>query len=168
MLELINGILAYSTIDSNYTKSVRVNLRLIMDEVIDELEEVIASKSAKVAIGSLPDVNGVRQQLKSVFRNLISNSLKYSKPDIAPEIHISGTEAANEVTIVIEDNGIGFDMQYADQIFQMFRRLQSRDKYEGTGIGLAISKKIIQNHGGDITVNSQEGVGTAFTVRIPK
>jgi light-regulated signal transduction histidine kinase (bacteriophytochrome) len=106
-------------------------------------------------------------QMSQVMQNLISNAIKFQGDD-RPRIHISSTENSKEHIFSVQDNGIGLQMDQADRIFQMFQRLQTREKYEGTGIGLSIAKKIVERHGGRIWVESEEGKGSIFFFTIPK
>jgi two-component system CheB/CheR fusion protein len=107
--------------------------------------------------------------MRQVFQNLISNALKFSRPDTAPHIRIGAAkdEHSNAFAITVVDNGIGFDTQYKDKIFALFQRLNTKDQYEGSGIGLAIAKKIIDKHGGRISVHSEEGQGSTFRIVLP-
>jgi signal transduction histidine kinase len=107
--------------------------------------------------------------MRQLFQNLIGNALKYRKEDVDPVINISAQPDGNgNVVIKIEDNGIGFDEKYKDKIFQLFQRLHGKNAYGGTGMGLAICKKIVEHHSGSMTVDSTPGVGTAFQVSLPK
>jgi light-regulated signal transduction histidine kinase (bacteriophytochrome) len=106
-------------------------------------------------------------QIEQVMQNLISNSLKFRGPE-RPMVHISATEGKEDYTFSVKDNGIGLNTVYADKIFQMFQRLHTKDKYAGTGVGLAIVKKIVERHGGHVWVKSEEGKGATFFFTIPK
>ena len=105
---------------------------------------------------------------QQLFQNIIGNALKFRKKDIPPIIKISSWETARDQVISVEDNGIGFDMKYAERIFGAFQRLHTRDEYRGSGIGLAICKRIVQQMGGHIEVHSEVGVGSKFTIRLLK
>jgi len=105
--------------------------------------------------------------MRQLFQNLIGNGLKFHKPDVPPRVEVFGSASNGLVQIVVTDNGIGFDEKYADRIFTMFERLHSRAAYEGTGIGLAICRKIAQRHGGDIRAYSSPGEGARFVVTLP-
>ena len=130
-----------------------------------------AEKKAVIQASGLPVVRGYSRQLQQLFQNLLSNSLKYSKTDEAPRIDIicSETEWAGKsyYRISVRDNGIGFEQQYADKIFQMFSRLHGRSEYSGSRVGLSIVKKVVENHNGLIQVHSAPGKGAEFEVLLP-
>lgn len=159
-----------------------VNLNENIEKVLSDLELPIEEKNAEIKVGHLPTVNGNKRHLQQLFQNLISNALKYSKPGIAPAIviqckRISGGDvsfhlAEDEMSksfylIEVKDNGIGFSQQYAEQIFQMFQRLHGKAEYSGTGIGLSIVRKVVQNYNGHIWATSEPGVGSVFHVLLP-
>jgi signal transduction histidine kinase/uncharacterized membrane protein (DUF373 family) len=172
----------------NYSRTIKgdkvfeeTNLRELIDHVINELSPDIEDKGAKINIGSLPTVKVISFQIEQLFINLISNSLKYSKEGLAPEISISSKKIEeNEVfnneiisdedyyKIVVKDNGIGFKQEYAEKIFVLFQRLETGSKYSGTGLGLAICKRIVDNHDGFIKVFSELNVGSEFSIFISK
>jgi signal transduction histidine kinase len=141
--------------------------------VHEDLELLIAEKKAQMKVDGLPVINGVRHQLHQLFYNLIYNALQYSQEGTAPHItitvkDISSDDAAERYhEIIIGDNGIGFDQQHAERIFTVFERLQKDNDNKGTGIGLAICKKVVQNHGGRIFAESQAGAGARFHVLLP-
>jgi light-regulated signal transduction histidine kinase (bacteriophytochrome) len=150
--------------------------------VLEDLEMVIDEKGAKITIEPLPTIHGHRRQLQQLFQNLISNSIKYSKPGITPEIKITsaevlGSEIGEQVSdedkdkrfylFEVTDNGIGFEQQYADRIFQMFQRLHGKHEYSGTGVGLSIARKVVENHKGYIIAESEPGEGATFKVFLP-
>ncbi|HVU55543.1 MAG TPA: response regulator [Puia sp.] len=177
MQDLINDILRFSKISGERENFEEVDLNDVMKEVISEMEGPIREKQAEILLESLPvlPVNAVL--MGPLFSNLISNSLKYSKKQVPPQIRIRH-EMTNAVTngkdmdarycrIIIEDNGIGFDQKYAEQIFDMFRRLHPNAEYEGTGIGLALCKKIVEKHKGFISARSRQGEGSTFIVSLP-
>jgi chemotaxis family two-component system sensor kinase Cph1 len=118
-------------------------------------------------VDDLPAVRGDRQQLGQVLQNLVSNAIKFRGKD-RPEVHIGCSRDQEKWIFSVRDNGIGLEMEYAQRIFQMFQRLHSNEKYEGTGVGLAIVKKIVERHGGKVWVESQVGNGAAFFFSIPK
>jgi two-component system CheB/CheR fusion protein len=129
---------------------------------------MITEKGARIDVADLPTLNVSRGQIRQVFQNLISNSLKFSNPNTAPVISIKSEKGpVGYVTITVTDNGIGFDGKYADKIFALFHRLNTKDKYEGSGIGLSVTKKIIDKHGGAISAHSEEGVGSEFKIVLP-
>jgi PAS domain S-box-containing protein len=166
MDKLIEAILLYS--DSSADERFEaVDLNTIVKEVISDLEVIIAEKNAHIDVDKLPTIKGVPFQLRQLFQNLISNALKYSKPGIQPDVHILCSKENNEYEIEVKDNGIGFKTEFAHKIFQVFQRLVTRKEYEGTGIGLALCKKIAENHGGTIEGQSKEGEGSSFIIRLP-
>jgi len=168
MRELLQCLLDYSRITSRGKPLRPTNLNEVLDNVLNDLEIAVDEKHARIEMDALPTVNGDDVQLRQLFQNLISNSLKYSRKDCPPLIKIYSQRNQNGAwSVTIEDNGIGFDPQYTQQIFQIFKRLHSRRDYEGTGIGLAICRKIAVRHGGDIFATSQPQQGSSFTVLLP-
>ncbi|QJD79484.1 sensor histidine kinase [Spirosoma rhododendri] len=183
MSVLIKDLLSFSRISTQRDSFEPVPLQRVMQDVQSDLELVIQETSARLDIGPLPTVLGDEGQLDQLFMNLISNALKFRQAGQPPHITIrseqvqaaSIPELSNPVRpcrdyhrLTVADNGIGFDEKYADQIFQVFQRLHGRNQYSGTGIGLAIVQKVVENHGGLITVASQPGHGTTFTVYLPE
>lgn len=178
MTNLINDLLTYSRL-SVTDFFVLTDLTHILEEVLNDLELSISEKKAVITYNALPNISAVPGQLRQVFQNIISNALKFTKPGVEPQIDIkaervaslSVDSAAQEngpfCRIRIQDNGIGFDAQYTKKIFTIFQRLHSHEKYEGTGIGLAITKKIIDKHRGVITAESADGKGAAFIMVLP-
>jgi signal transduction histidine kinase len=179
MQELIQDIFLFSKVSVQKDPFVRTDLRSLVDEVLDDLQDSIFSRNATVEVGSLPvlDVNPVL--IRPLFFNLISNALKYSKAKVAPVVKVycekaDITRVERGITMVdtycriyVTDNGIGFDQIYAEQIFEMFKRLHSQDEYEGTGIGLALCKQIVDKHRGFISVLSKVNEGSTFIVSLP-
>lgn len=179
MQSLIGDILAFSKISVTKDSLELSDMNKLLDEVVSEMELPILEKKAKVIIDKLPSVYVNPVLIKSLFQNLISNSLKYSRDGVPPDIKISGgidksyklndrqTETTKYCRIYVQDNGIGFDQQYAEQIFTMFTRLHVNTEYAGTGIGLAICKKIVEEHSGYISAKSEINKGTTFTISLP-
>lgn len=181
MQVLIQDLLKLSRVTSRALPFEQCNLREIVRNVMSDLEIVIEQKQAKVEVGDLPTIEADPVQMRQLFQNLISNALKFQKPGDRPEVAIEGRiyevreRNAGDVAIpgqrickiVVRDNGIGFDPKFADQIFVVFQRLHSRSEYEGTGIGLAVCRKITDRHGGSIVAKSAEGQGAAFIVTLP-
>lgn len=157
----------------------RTDLNQVVEEVLSDLEVKIKAHRAKFAIGKLQAIDAVSGQLKQLFQNLILNSLKFTQPGIAPEITITGefieansftapaTETGVYYRISVTDKGIGFDEVYAERIFEIFQRLNQKDAYEGSGIGLSIVKKIIDRHNGLIKASGKKGEGASFTFILP-
>lgn len=179
MRNMITDILSYSRLSTNLNNFAVTSLNEVIDEVLEDYEILILEKKAEIVVDKLPNIEVNRGQIKQVFQNLISNSIKFSKPGLAPVIRISGgmhedSEASlkdpaepKNCFITVSDNGIGFDELYYEKIFSLFERLNTKDKYEGSGIGLAITKKIIDKHNGSISVSSKEGEGAAFELTLP-
>jgi PAS domain S-box-containing protein len=179
MKTLIIDILKYSQIASVDLKFERVDLQQIITDLLEDFELAITQKKASVTFSELPVLEGIAAEIRQVFHNLISNALKFSKPEEAPRIIIRARRVKERAfdsardrhgsyyEISVEDNGIGFNQEYSKQIFTLFQRLNSWDKYEGTGIGLAITKKIIDRHDGLIRAQSAEGKGAEFIMIFP-
>ena len=167
MRNLINDLLDFSRVGSNVALR-QVDLRELVDEILEEQQAEIQSTGAVVDLGALPTIMGHRTDLKQLFQNLISNALKYRRPNVAPRISIQVTDEGHHYRFAIRDNGIGIDRQYFERVFQIFQRLHGRNQYSGTGIGLATCKKVIDIYGGQIWIESTVGQGTTFYFTIPK
>ncbi|MFC6998210.1 sensor histidine kinase [Rufibacter roseus] len=176
MQNLINDLLAFSRVTSKATPFVKVSLDTILTEVLSDLEITIEQTGATVNRSPLPVIEAEPTQIRQLFQNLISNAIKFRKDDEKPVIkisaeliqlkeHLTATPGDEMVKLFIQDNGIGFNEKYLDRIFNIFQRLEGQ-KYVGSGIGLAICRKIAIRHGGDITARSQPGVGTTFIVSL--
>ncbi len=165
MYELINGLLAYSRIQNKGKELKEVNMNTVMDTVIRNLRTKIHERNAVITIDKLTDLEADEGQMVQLMQNLVGNAIKFSPEQ--PKIYISSKTEENQVTFSVRDEGIGIEPQYFDRIFQMFQRLVSREHYEGTGIGLAICKRIIDRHDGNIWVESEPGKGTTFYFTIP-
>ncbi|KAK6023830.1 PAS domain S-box protein [Ostertagia ostertagi] len=162
---LVQDILAYSTVRS--TSFETIDLNNIIEEVIQDCEIPIREKNAQITISELPEIEGNPRQMKQLFENFLSNGLKFHKHGEPPELSVSAEVTADFVTITFADHGIGFENQYLSKMFDLFQRLNPRDKYEGTGIGLAICKKIAELHHGNISAVGAAGVGATFIVKLP-
>jgi light-regulated signal transduction histidine kinase (bacteriophytochrome) len=170
MTQLIDDLLTYSRVDQADSTFVEVNCNIIAHQVIHRLDSAIASKNAKITIDSLPSVYGNPLQLGQLFQNLIENALKYSNSQRRPFIHIAAARDPKDLhqwIFCCQDNGIGIEADYFDQIFFAFKRLHSQTEYTGTGIGLALCKKIMQRHGGEIWLESIYGEGSTFYFSMP-
>ena len=168
MRSLIANLLAYSRVTTKKAPFEPVDLQQALAEAISDLESRIQEKRAEVIVGGdLPTVEADPFQLQQVLTNLVGNALKFHKPDIAPRVNIAGEITDHRCCITVRDNGIGFEEKYAERIFGVFQRLHGRSQYEGTGIGLAIVKKIVERHDGAIAVDSEPGRGTTFVVTLP-
>lgn len=170
---LISQVLAYSRVTSAGKTFAPVDLGRIVEQVVSDLEMPLRDSGGRVEIGPLATVPGDESQLQRVFQNLISNALKFNRPGVAPVVRITSSTVAEPsageetVQIRIADNGIGFDNKHAEQIFGMFSRLHARSSYEGTGVGLAICRKIIERHGGRIEASGQPDEGATFVLTLP-
>ncbi len=179
MKELIKAVLNYSRLSGNSMEFTMVDLNAVMTQLQTDLELVIEEKKAIIRTGPLPVVKGIPLQMSQLFQNLLSNALKFSEERPVIEISVlpftaDDREALRHLSagdeflkIGFSDNGIGFEQEYADRIFAIFQRLHTTEKYAGTGIGLALCKKIAENHGGAITVISEKGKGTTFFIYLP-
>ncbi|CAN7635697.1 PAS domain S-box protein [Acidovorax delafieldii] len=166
MQALIIDLLNYSRVGTRAREFSQVKMDSVVQDVIQDLEAAIAERRAQVECGNLPAVHGDASQLRQVMQNLISNAIKFCPPEKVPKICIRAEQlTADGWTLIVEDNGIGFDEKYLDKIFAPFQRLHARGNYPGTGIGLAIVKKIIERHGAEITASSQIGIGSIFKIR---
>ena len=168
MSDMIQGVLTYSSVDTSHAPLESVDLNVLMQSIEADLELLINQKSAVLIRGQLPRIAGVPILIYQLFYNLIINSLKFSKKDVAPCITITAQEEEfGVVRIEIADNGIGFEQQYAVNIFHSFTRLHSKDAFEGSGLGLALCKKIVERHGGTITASGWPGKGATMTLSLP-
>jgi PAS domain S-box-containing protein len=171
MGNLIDDLLLYSHVSQRPYETESVDLNLKVQRVLEDLELDVSEKKAIINVAKLPVVKGYRRQLQQMFQNLISNAIKYSKADVSPRIDIAArqvTESGRAYHLIeVKDNGIGFDQEYADKIFQMFARLHGKAEYSGTGVGLSIVKKVVENHNGFIQVESTVGEGSVFKIHLP-
>jgi PAS domain S-box-containing protein len=167
MRTLIQDLLALSHVTSQARPFVAVDLEGIAHDTLADLEVQIAESGAEVIVRDLPVVHADPSQMRQLFQNLIGNALKFRPSHEPPWIMVSARREGDRVEVAIEDHGIGFDEKYADRIFKPFQRLHSRDRYPGTGIGLAICRKIVQRHGGELRVTSAPGHGTTFLATLP-
>jgi light-regulated signal transduction histidine kinase (bacteriophytochrome) len=167
MQRLINDLLAYSRLGTRGQPFAPVACENVLGQALENLQLAIQDNKAQVTHDPLPEVLADETQLVQLFQNLISNAIKFHGKK-KPHVHLSAEENSKEWVFTVRDNGIGIDPQYADRIFIIFQRLNSREKYAGTGIGLAMCKKIVQRHGGRIWLESKPGQGAAFFFTLPK
>ena len=172
MRNLINDLLAFSRVIRSSEPFVTVDLALITKEVLGDLEVRIEKSGAKIELTELPKIEADAMQMRQLMLNLLSNALKFQTPGATPEIQISATTLTPlsrepQCEIRVQDNGIGFDEKYMDKIFAVFQRLHGRTEYEGTGVGLAVCRRIVDRHHGSITARSQPGKGATFIVTLP-
>jgi PAS domain S-box-containing protein len=182
MTALIDDLLLYSHVSRKPIETEAVDLNEKIKRVLEDLELDIQQKNAKITVGPLPVVQGYRRQLQQLFHNLLTNAIKYNKPNIPPEVSITASlvEGKNVVIggspldatqpyhlIEIRDSGIGFDQKESERIFQMFTRLHGNTEYGGTGVGLSIVRKVVENHSGKIVAEGEPGAGANFKVYLP-
>jgi two-component system CheB/CheR fusion protein len=182
MSKLIDELLRFSRITRQTKDYIKTDLNVVVNEVLTELKTIIEQKNAKIKVEQLPVLLVAPQQISQLFFNLLSNALKFTHSGAVPEINIksetiSGKELPensalrrnrNYCKISISDNGLGFNQKYAEKIFVIFQRLHDKNLFPGNGIGLAISRKIVNNHEGEITAESVENEGTTFKILLPQ
>jgi signal transduction histidine kinase len=176
-------VLTYTRLLQSIKHTPYSSVRLIdvIKNAVKEHATTINAKNATINIDELPVISGVEKQLQQLFSSLISNSLKFIESEKRPEIRVSYTAAHPEelttyqldtsmkyIKIIYEDNGIGLDSRYSDYIFNLFRRLHTQEEFPGTGIGLALCRKIVENHQGKIFAAGRKGIGTVFTIFLPE
>jgi PAS domain S-box-containing protein len=168
MANLIDDLLEYSRAGTSSDTAVSVDLNEVIQDVLSDLQIRIEETDAVVDVQvNVPPVMGHPARFHQVFQNIIGNAIKFKKPDIPPRIEITGKRSGTDVEITVKDNGIGFSPDKASEIFVLFARLHSRFEYPGTGIGLAICRRILESYGGSITAYSEPGAGSNFVLRIP-
>ncbi|MDM7923685.1 MAG: CHASE3 domain-containing protein [Pyrinomonadaceae bacterium] len=166
---LINDLLEYSRVTTKAQPFAATDLRQVAEEVVGDLEVRVQQTGGSVAIGELPTIDADEVQMRQLFQNLVANALKFHRNGEPPDIRVYAEDlTGNTVAVTVEDNGIGFDEKYLDRIFTPFQRLHGRNEYEGTGIGLAVCRKIVERHGGILTAKSTPGKGSAFTFTLPR
>jgi PAS domain S-box-containing protein len=168
MSSLLSALLSYSRVATRGQPFAPVTLVNVAKEVVDDLEIAIEDTGARVEIGPLPTLEADADQMRQLLHNLVGNALRYRREGEKPQIRVYGSSENDVVQIFVEDNGIGFDEKYLDRIFKPFQQLHGRSSsYEGTGMGLAIVRKIVERHGGTITARSTPGEGSTFIVILP-
>jgi PAS domain S-box-containing protein len=166
MRTLIQDLLAYSRVESTARPFAPTDFREVFDDAIALLEAAIRDTGAQVTCGDLPVVMGDRSQLVQLLQNLIDNGIKYHGP-APPRIHVLAEQSGNEWRFSVHDNGIGIDPKHKERIFEIFQRLHTQQAYPGTGIGLALCRRVVHRHGGRIWVDSHLGRGSVFTFTLP-
>jgi signal transduction histidine kinase len=164
MQTLIEDLLRYSRVSTQGRPFAPVDLRRIADDVLEDLSEQVNSTGAVVRVGSLPTINADAPQMRQLLQNLISNAIKFRREGVTPEVDVQSKVEPGWVTVTVRDNGIGFDPQYSRRIFRVFERLHGRGTYPGTGIGLALCRRIAERHGGTIVARSVPDEGSTLTV----
>ena len=179
MRRLIDDLLAYSRVTTKGLSFTPVSLHQVVEEVIGDLEGRLQQTGGTITCDELPSVAADPLQMRQLFQNLLANALKFHRPHVAPQVTVASaiispaadssdeTERGMQLQVKVRDNGIGFEPEYKERIFDLFQRLHGRDDYEGTGIGLAICKKIVERHGGTISADSIPQNGAVFTITLP-
>jgi PAS domain S-box-containing protein len=168
MQQMIQDLLTYSRVQTQVHEFVSIDSNTSLDQALSDLQVATKEHHAIITNDPLPTIYADQEQITKMFQNLIGNAIKFHKPGVVPNIHISAKQDENSWTFSVSDNGIGIDPQYADRIFKIFQRLHTRDEYPGTGIGLAICKRIAEQHGGTIWIESVPGSGSTLYFTIPK
>ncbi|MBB1408382.1 MULTISPECIES: ATP-binding protein [Pseudoalteromonas] len=177
MSNLINDLLEFSRVTTRGKDFADTDLKQVLDDVLSDLEIAIKESNAQVNVGEMPVIQADLSQMQQLFLNLISNAVKFRRPDVAPIITIEyqhhtefnddyNTELEWQI-ITVKDNGIGFAPEYTDKIFVPFQRLHGRSQYKGTGIGLSVCRRIVERHGGTIAAQSETGEGATFIIKLP-
>ncbi|PGF14638.1 two-component sensor histidine kinase [Natrinema sp. CBA1119] len=166
MRDMVEGLLEYSRVETRGDPFEPVDLDDVLAEVCDDLTIKIEETHADVTVESLPTVYGDARQLRQVFQNLLSNAITYSGDD-PPDIHVGAERAGDEWVLSVSDEGIGIDPEDADRVFEIFQSLHTTEEGSGTGIGLALCKRIIERHDGEIWIDSEPGEGTTFSFTLP-
>ncbi len=171
MSHLIKDVLDYSRINDKTEAWKEVDLNEVMVQVLEDLESMIESKQAKITYGTLPSIKGIQYQISQVFYNLLSNAIKYNQHipqvDISHKTIYHASDRKEYIEFTITDNGIGFEQQYKEAIFDPFKRLHSKSDYDGTGIGLALVKRIVESHNGKVFAEGHPDKGSVFTLWFP-
>jgi PAS domain S-box-containing protein len=171
MQTLIADLLAFSRVRIKAQPFTRIDLNQIAGEVLADLESALEQTGGRVELADLPSIDADPVQMRQLIQNLLGNALKFHKPDVPPLVRLfaesDGAAESGGCRLIVQDNGIGFDEKYLDRIFNVFQRLHGRGQYEGTGIGLAVCRKIAERHGGSITARSAPGEGSSFVVTLP-
>lgn len=167
MLKIVEDILSYSRAIGQNTKFEPVDLNILFQDILSDLKSDLDHKEAVIKLARLPEIKGVKIQLRLLFQNLLSNALKFRHPNRVPIVQIATRPSeAGTLVLSIKDNGIGIEEQHFARIFGLFQRLHTFEEYNGTGLGLTLCKRIAGNHGGEIHVASQPGEGSTFTITL--
>jgi len=167
MGQLIDDLLAFSRLGRKGISMSEIDMGVLAQEVLEQLQLGETERTARLNIDTLPPANGDRAMIREVFVNLLSNAMKFTRPGEAPVTEVTGTVDENENVYSVKDKGVGFDMKYADKLFQVFQRLHSAEEYEGTGIGLALVQRIIHRHGGRVWAEGEVNKGATFYFTLP-
>ena len=167
MRKLIEDLLAYSRAGRSERPTEAVNTARVVGEVASTLRALAEGDPPEIEFGELPTVEGDPAQLVQLFQNLVGNGVKFVAPGVRPHVVVSAARAGEQWRFTVEDNGIGIEARHADRVFGMFQRLHTRDEFDGTGIGLAIARKVVERHGGEISAAPRDGGGTCFAFTLP-
>jgi len=163
MQRMMSGLLAFSRLNTTAQNFSAIDMNALLAECLVDFQPVIAARQAQIEVSPLPNITGDRNQILQLFTQLIDNAIKFLPPERVPQVHISALPSEKDSPhFVIEDNGIGIEEKFHDRIFEIFRRLHADEEYPGVGMGLALAKKIVARHGGDIWVESSPLGGSAF------
>lgn len=173
---LIYDLLEFSRVSTRSSHFESISLQAALDDVLDNLSESINSKSALVTADPLPNIDADPTQMRQLLQNLLANALKFTAPSVQPHVHIHGetfsrsgeSDSESWLRLKVSDNGIGFDPRFASRVFTPFQRLHGRNEYSGSGIGLAVCRRVVERHGGTISAESRPGHGSIFTVELPR
>jgi light-regulated signal transduction histidine kinase (bacteriophytochrome) len=168
MGQLIDDLLAFSRLGKKELTSTKVDMQLLAISIVNELLQSDLEKDYKINIGILPPIEADPGMIKQVLINLLSNAIKYSSKEARPEIEIGSEDEETRTIYYVKDNGVGFDMAYAGKLFGVFQRLHSQEEFEGTGVGLALVKRIIDKHNGEVWAEGKENIGATFYFSLPK
>ncbi|WP_156428751.1 PAS domain S-box protein [Magnetospirillum sp. XM-1] len=167
MHRLITDLLVYSRVSTHGRTFEKVKMEAVLDLVLTNLGAAIEEAGAEITRDPMPDVDADQIQMVSLLQNLVGNAIKYRAPGTVPRVHVGAVRDGENWTFSVQDNGIGIDPKYFDRVFVIFQRLHARGEYEGTGIGLAVAKKIVERHGGRIWLESEPGRGSTFHFTLP-
>jgi light-regulated signal transduction histidine kinase (bacteriophytochrome) len=167
MQALIIDLLSFSRVRTHTEPFQQVDLQQVVTHVLQDLEIFVADVKAEIEVAKLPVLEADPSQMRQLFQNLLGNALKFHRQGVAPRIKIHCQTVGPECEMMVVDNGIGFDERYAERIFNVFERLNGREEYAGTGVGLAICRRIVERHNGTIYAQSKSGEGSRFIVRLP-
>jgi signal transduction histidine kinase len=180
MQSLIDDLLTFARVTTRGQPPAPVDLNVIAAQVVGDLEARLQETGGRIEVGPLPTLEADGTQMRQLLQNLLGNALKFHKPDVPPVVKVyarapelsgplsnGGHYLPERWRIMVQDNGIGFDEKYRNHVFGLFQRLHDRSRYEGSGIGLAVCRRIVERHGGSIDVTSQAGQGATFTVALP-
>lgn len=167
MRNLIMDLLAFSRVQRDEITNAPVPLAEVLADVRSRLRAALDEDGAQIHVGEMPTVAGHSGQLTQLFQNLVGNGLKFCREGVPPVVDVSARRAGTNAVISVRDNGIGIAPEHHQRVFEMFKRLHTQDEYEGTGIGLALCRKIVDRHNGDLALESTVGEGTTFVVTLP-